>query len=1118
MRPWGYNRLWATRYCDYKPLSSTGACRQEPKEHSRETEPQNDSHIFYKDFDSFRAAVDRAIARDPYGTLFGRRLQSPPSSNNSSWTSFSWFTDSKEIKEDAGAQLAQPNVSANTKAPAEKPSAATSDRPVQQVVKESTVSHSEEEYDFDPITMRKVPRKKSSVNSGKVSLATEADKQTSQHKPEPEKNSTPPETPKSSPASKPKQPFLQSLFFQEHGIDIPVKTFKPHKVYGYGTPEKRASDTPAQKATMESRKDFDTSRKQHLRDLMSRVKGNNLDTTALFTEANPVPEPVPTAMENETPKAVPTTSKREFPKSVPITSEMTTSKPVPTISEVTTLKKPRESQEPDDTLPLFSGTAYEAKASKKANVKSSDWLAKEGFRQPVKEAKDSTSTPDSATTIPVKKLTPRLEPALDRVHSRRAQEPKDEVASLQTALDRHQSASKRDPPPLGRSTEIIATIPQKAVADKQSKRMKLEADFEARQKDAANEADFSPKTRKIETSTSKLTKTMNDVWEHIREHPDGIVAKTMRSMSNLNENYKKYIRPDAVKGLTDKLLFKDESLSKTPSIYKQNAKPRTVNFVAPSYDVLDAENAQKQRSADLQAAAEKTKKDAEAQKTKLSQLATEIQNVYESAYGTINASHRQPSPSTEQSSGLPAESAPSEADKMSEAHPLSTATVKPGVTTNPVTDEHINKFEPKFWDLLYHAKQVHAQQRDIRMQVEELQKIGAARSAEDIRNIEEAKQFHSRFHNVLQGTREVRRALHETKIALRAIESKRPTIAWTAGQMPGSDFGTKRIEINARIEKEDPDAIIEKTSESETKSQTPAKADEKEVPESVHTPTGSPTWNDEQVPSIEDLRKTKFDSPFLILAFDQSSQKVTYSPLNQPAMDMSRSSNIIHILGRLRHASDFLKHFQAMQSQGYSLYNGTDDMLIFQKEPKESAKPSTTPAAPVNNAPSVEKPTSIPVKEPNSKPVGLKAAEVLDELPTELDPPPGPAAPSAPMPRPFRGEPKVRRQEKVFSGTIRPSVAASAPKALEGKPVSFQPEAEASKPQTESLWWRFARAVRRTVLTITALGAGAYTIGFIADGVGAQQQKAIENGEAPGRKRIVATGTRPGIFSTESSR
>jgi hypothetical protein len=605
IRPWRHNRLWATRYCDYKPLSSTGSSSQEPKERDSEPESEDKYHTVYKDFESFRAAVDRAIARDPYGTLFGRRLQSPPSSNNSSWTSFSWFTDPKEIKEDASVPSSQPKLSETASSPVEKPSAEASVDPAQQTAQATTTFYSEEEYEYDPITMRKVPMRNrppkpehvSSASSENLPSPPEVKEQALKH--QTEKPSSQPEPKKEPSEHKSKQPFLQSLFFQEHGVDIPVKTFKHHKVYGYGAPEKKADDTSAVTPSAETKGDFESSRKQHLRDLMSRVKGNNIDTTALFTE--PFPQP-----ENEA-----------------VGQDSTVS------------KKPRESPEPDDARPLFSGTTYEGRANKETQVKSSDWLAKEGFRQLPDEAPSKGSSTDSTVDIPVKTFTPKLEPALDRAYARAAQDSKDKVAKLQTALDRQQSALKRRLSSTDLQPESPATVVNIPEEEKKAKRAKLEAAFEAMQNDAANEVDFSPKSRRVEASTSKLSKTINNVWAHIQQHPDGIVAKTMKSMTNFNENYKKYIRPNNVKGLTDKLLFKDESLSKTPSIYKQKAKAPKIDFVTPSYEVADAEKEQQQRTASLKAAAKESKKDADVQRAQISKLATDIQAVYESEYGVI---------------------------------------------------------------------------------------------------------------------------------------------------------------------------------------------------------------------------------------------------------------------------------------------------------------------------------------------------------------------------------------------------------------------------------------------------------------------------------------------------
>jgi hypothetical protein len=1054
----------------------------------------------YTDFESFRAAVDRAIARDPYGTLFGRRLQSPPSSNNSSWTSFSWFTDSKEIKNEVNVSPKQAKTAETADACTEKPIAATSSNPAQQIPKETTMSYSEEEYEYDPITMRKVPMKKHAlVPELKMEPSSrEPEKQPplepkTQKSPagaEPRSQSSQPEPAKQSSESRPKQQSLQSLFFQEHGVDIPLKTFNPHKVDGYGNSDTKATDTPAETEANQKQREFGSSRKLQLRDLMTRAKGNTIDTTALFTEVDSGSDPEPTAGFST--------------------------------GETGVSKKPRESPEPDDTLPLFSGTTYEARATKQARANPSDWLAREGFTQPANETLASGSQRGSAVDGSLTESKPKLESALDRARARPTQAD-DKSARLQTALDRQVSAFRRQLPSTEKGTDVDrATSPSETGEPKQIIRSRFEAGSEARQNEAAKETDLLPESQKTEISTTKLTKTINNVLEHIREHPDGIVAKTMKSMTNLNENYKKYIRPDAVKGLTEKIIFRDESLSKTPSIYKQGAKSLKVKPFTPSHDVLEADREQQQRTASLRLASEKAKSDAEVENAQISRLATEIRAVYESEYGTIEPNHRQTAsnPALSPSKAVDATSTPgsSESDR-SEAHPLSTASVKPGVVTNPVIDEHINTFEPKFAEIVDNAKQVHAQLREISIQAQELEKPIPSVPAGANETTDEVKPPLAKLSEVIQATKQVRRVLHETRNAIRSIETRRPDIAWKTPQLSGTDFGKKRIDLNAQNapEADRSDAVVEKNTEVvpdiHTPSQIAEENAEKIVPEPVHTPSGSSTWNDEQIPPIESLRDIKFDSPYLVLAYNSSTGKVNFSPLNQPATGMTKSNNPVQILGRLENAPHFLEHFQALEKAGYSLYSGTESMLVFQKEQAEQATTVAEVVADLQPVAEQAVPTLSKESSPTQPPE--KAATVLDELPAELDPSPSPAAPTAPPSRPFKSQPRVRRQEKVFSGTIRPNAAS------DEQPNTSQPDRDTLNALKESAWSRFARGVRRTILTIAALGVGAYTIGFVAEGLSAhsQQQKGIEHADSPGpRKRIVMTGQRPGIFSTESSR
>ena len=763
MRPGRLSRVLGARYCDYKPASPTSVSNQEAKRAMRSTEPENNRHTFYNDFDEFRAAVDRAIARDPYGTLFGRRLQSPPTSNNSSWTSFSWFTDPKEVKEDEISPESQAKSADDTKSSVEKTSTERSIRVGKQAAEETTTCYSEEEYGYDPILMRKVPIIKQPAGTQVNALPAAPRSEGTSPTPGPQKDPPQPEPQKPLSESRTRKPFLQSLF-EEHGVVIPVKTYKPPRVYGYGTMDNKPTKKDIEAELANEKNFFDSSTKQQCRDLMARVKGNSIDTTALFTEASSLQQPHTAATERPAPK------------------------------------KMRYSPEPDDSLPLFSGTTYDAKAVKEVGTNASDWLAKEGFREP---AKGSHGAKNSLAEIPVKKFKVKLEPAIDRDKTRPVAESEDRLARLQPALDRQLSAAKC----ISTSPEYVpepekTTLSDEAERLRKLKRAQLEADFETRQMDSTNEADFSPKAPKIEKQALKLSRTFDNVWEHIREHPDGIVAKTMKSMSNLNQNYKKYIRPDAVKGLTDKLLFKDESLSKTPSIYQQAAKSEKVEPFTPSHDVVSAEKERQQRTASLREASEKAKREKETQDARISKLATEIQAIYEAEHGPLESDNRQPvTPPviSTLSADSPLSLSASTQTSTPKHQALLTATVKPGIVTNPVVDNHVNNFEPKFAELVDNAKQIHWQIRRIRAETQELQASLSSPKTES-----EAEDVKPQPSDVIQGTKEVSRILHEAKATIRGIETRRPAIAWTAPQLSGSDYGREAHGCQGTAKSRDP--------------------------------------------------------------------------------------------------------------------------------------------------------------------------------------------------------------------------------------------------------------------------------------------------------------------------
>jgi hypothetical protein len=1032
---------------------------QEPHHIANETNHQG--------FESFRAAVDRAIERDPYGALFGRRLQSSPVTNGSSWASLSWIYNPKGGRVHGTTDTTRASstgASIEASATSGHSSTSSSVRSSTPTSKTPSETVSPEEYVYDPISMRK-------VLVGKPVDDTKRNK-----------------------------PFLET-FFAEHGVDIPVTTYKPHNVYGYGISDSKSDDSKSEPRSIATNTSSSNSQKQELRELLNRAKGNSIDTTARYTDST------------STPMAEDDANDLVMPKKI------------------------RESPEPDDDGPLFTGTAYDKRVNsgRDSNATTTECSAREGVEAPSGELSTKVSAP-------------RLEPALDRAQPI-TRVSTDDTIKLETALDR-QVSPKKIPEEMAKSSGVAKALKlpisekeedmdllrasdvraatratritkQEYEHNKQGVRAELEADFAARQTEKTDLED--PRSAKAETPTSKLTESLSNVWDHIRDYPNGIVAKTVRSVGALNSNYKDYIRPEKIEGLTKKLVFQDQSLSKTASIYRQAHQPSNTQSSIPSEEVLGAERERSDRTATLKQATEQARQESEIQSTQLSQLATEIQTAYESTYGPIDVNHRQsasqpPKHGQDETASLPHSKENEAAVTVGRPHPLFSASVKPGVTTNPCIDKYVSEFEPKYAKLVDIAKQARKQLLE---------------AAQELKSILSARPRPSELDVVIDGTKEIRRQLHEAKLAIRAIESGRPETVWNAPQKLCSNFGKKRIDLNAQESPKSDTSLpsrsgqdfSSKLSEIEASSMAPDKQEEPNVvPEPVFTPSGSPVWNDEQPPSIESLRTKKFDSAYIILSYNPSTSTVEFSPMNEPIKTAQKPADAVGILTRVKNAPQFLKHFSSLKRAGYSLFNGSEDLLIFKKKSIDQVQGSSA-FKDGNSSKTGETETKKPVaSEPDTIRASKEAATVLDELPTRVDPSPGPAAPTAPPSQPighYNNQPIVRRQEDVFSGTMRQSAPSSSSNAANENSTTTSSYTAASAPGRDTFWKRLTGGVRRTLLTIAALGGAAYAIGFVAEGMGAQTQKQKGNDDAqvPGpRKRIVMTGQRPGIFSTESSR
>ncbi|KEF58814.1 uncharacterized protein A1O9_03657, partial [Exophiala aquamarina CBS 119918] len=1031
-QPWSWRsaRWLINNRCYERPISATSP-PQPPVDKEQEDPLARRSDPHYNlSFRAFVDYIDREVARDPYGVLFGKHLESPPSTNNSSWTSFSWMFESKarDAKEpiyntSQEPLSSQPGASSNERIPINSHPIT----PPSKISVPGSKPDAVEEYEYDPITMRNVPKTKNTEFL-------------------------------------PKQPFLQSLF-SEHGVDIPVKIYQPHKVFGYSS--KASSRASSQVEVSQGPKaQLESSTKSEISSLMARTKGNSINTTAQFTDVSPDQE-----VEALTADSVAKT-------------------------------RSQQSAEPDDHAPLFSGTTYAARSFSpdSASTPTSDWLSKEGFRTAGESTTNEKQIDDNVVKISDQKVESKLEPALDRMRVAAAESgTSSDSVRLEPSIDRHAGKASEgrrtrleatrgatmldweseDDVDLLRASDVRAGTRSARVSKQQLEKSKRKTRFELESNFAKNQANSNEADNLDENNKAagQISKGLASIWNHIKEYPSGIVSRTMQSMNTFNDDYKKYVKPSSASNLTEKLVFKGENLSKTPSIYRATTKHNT-DTLPTSPDVEKEEKERSSRIERLRAATEEMKKDNEVINAQLSRLAADIKVIYEEECGPIGT---QPTSTS--------------GDSVVRRHKQ-----KAAVDTS------------EDWD------------------VEDTQSEKAIQEAEaelhtmknGFQDTEAEHGKSAKLRAVMDGTKELRRELHETGMAIRAIESGRPQTVWNTPTASSTNFGKKRMELTDRratvkkSEEDNGERIQLNLNEHEptkpTLSGPPKEELPQEVPGPVFTPSQSPIWNDEQPPPIEDLKEKSAESTYVVLAQDGSTGKIEMSPLNNVPMSSDKAVSPILVLSKLHRASDYLVHFERLERSGYELYTGSKNMLIFRKQHPGEVREASPLSTDSSSAPS----NSLAV---DSVSPPKQTATVLDELPSEVDPSPGSAAPAAAPNQPAKQpeqhmlKSRVRRQEQVFSGTMRP-----------GEDPTRESNHEESFAPTEpgaALWEKFTLSVKRAVLIAVALGGVAYAIGFVAEGIGAQTQiqNGMGNGQVQGpRKRIVMTGQRPGIYSTESSR
>lgn len=1035
---WSRSRRWLiARWADKKALSYQRALHVEMEEQRKRTDTERPWKEWDRDYDKLKARIDEAVDRDPYGTLFGRHLRGPPSPNNSSWTSFSWIY---------GPLKSIPREATESTKPFQRTVFSVPPRTPETSVRNPGIPAVEQEYEFDPISMRKVSKHSSSSPGPAASTS-----------------------PSPGPAP-PKKAFLEALF-SEHGVDIPVKTYKSHKVYGHtGSENKESGATESESAGPKtSGIGVESSRLRDLQALKFRTLGTSIDTTAEYGGKFKIatdPDPIHlTSAENESKSATPNEK--------------------PNKHDVTDVSG-------EDTAALFTGTTYEENARAKPNAATAapkpsfnSWLMKEGFQTPPQAlCKTETGPNESPGPVTVNDETKisRIQPALDRV---KAFEVKTRIK--RTPEERALSSESAEDVDLLRASDVRAatrsarTTRQETEEGKQRARKQLEEDYAKRQSDESATV-----LTDTESTKDKVSRSLNTVWDHVKQYPQGIVAKTIQSMGVLNDNYKAYVRLDKPRpDSTEKLVFKDESLNQTPSIYKKVGKKsvKPLQTFTPSQEVIDVENAEKARLAFVRQVNEESKRKARTDNMQAEQLASEIRNAYEQEYGKIDINHRQQAGAPNDAIQLVTNSSPqatalSEFKKPTAAlQPMGPATIKPGVEENPIIRDHIGVFEPKL------AKMV-----------------------------DEAKAN--------------RKAIHEAKLEIMALRSGRPLTVWS-GQ--SSDYvATEKTSVRmSELLEERRQDRLERSKQAEEQMLTvrtrseEIKGRQDEVKE--ETSRIEPALNrssEKHVPpeqakkASEPTQQPKYDSEYIILAYDTSRKTVTISPLDSSmsSQDSTRETGVPQILASLNHTTKFLSHFASLSNQGYEVVSGGGDVLVFKKRGAKVAESAKSPL--LAHVKAIIDKNRIAAQEasaqPGSKAMPLKkAVTVLDEIPAS-QPVPGPAGPTAPpLGPPSFMRPKVRRQEDVFSASKASRVSLSpAAENMKAQDVGkeYRKTAKAPLKTKEGLWTQFKRGVKRVFLTAAAMGAGAYTIGAIAESVGALQHPEVT------RSR------RPGIYSTESSR
>jgi hypothetical protein len=480
--PWGSRQSRFAARGDHDDKTSSVHTQNRPRDGQSSLDPENPASSPFADMESFKRAVDRAMDRDAYGALFGRRLYSPPSSK--SWTSFSWIFDSSEAqKADTKEPAAVPTNTAPVTKDVHGPSTASREFASTSTDVNgslSTTSVEADQYEYDPISMRKVPRAPSAPQTPKPENQAKQPRNGSKVSAAPLSQAEPP-----------RQSIFDTLF-GENAVDIPVKTYEP-KVYGYG--DKPASAKKPE-AKPRPKPGFENSRKREFLLLKASTLGNSIDTAAEFGGKYQ-----PAGAEDTDPSSKTAKSAEDVP---------------------------------------FAGTVFEERAKEITGDSraSSAWLRSEGFvtgptaRSTMQPALDRVNSITSDQKV---KLTTSLDrrSKAEALGKRSSEDSKTEKENAW--LKKVDAAEKAEDIDLLRSSDVRVSMKPSRTSkhqsenEKQQKRAHLEQAFDAR--GSVESMDF------FKPSRIALDNARRDsVQKHVQQNPDGIVARTLRLAGSLKGN------------------------------------------------------------------------------------------------------------------------------------------------------------------------------------------------------------------------------------------------------------------------------------------------------------------------------------------------------------------------------------------------------------------------------------------------------------------------------------------------------------------------------------------------------------------------------------------------------